>query len=206
MVGFDQRIGPGACAICRIYPGQAADRPLFSSGLLHSGQDPIPVGPLPLDPIIRPGGAGRAGPELSRKLVLATEWAGDDRPHVVPGLPGQSRQGGDVAFPLDIGGHVDWLMPFVNVEIDDASYCRSLRRFLPGWAAWDVDPADARRMRVEPYWDAAAERWLPVVNSADGRPLTIRRTLSPVSAANDGLELTFAQFKNTAAAADRALC
>jgi hypothetical protein len=115
-------------------------------------------------------------------LVLVTEWAGEDRPHE--------------AYPLDIGGHVDWLMPLVAIEADDASYCQSLRRFLPGWAKWDLGPADARRLRVGPYWDTAQERWLPAVYATDVQPLTIQRTLSPVTSANDLLELSFAHPKD----------
>ena len=102
---MDRRIGPGACATCKIYANRAAGKPLFSSGFLHSGQEPTPVGPLAVDGC--------------RSLVLVTGWAGEDRP--------------PEAYPLDIGGHVDWLMPFVTVDADDASYCQSLRRFVPGW-------------------------------------------------------------------------
>ena len=172
LVGCDRCIGPGACAKCKIYADQSADRPLFSSSLLRSGQEPTPVGPLRLTHF--------------QKLVLVTQWAGEDRPRD--------------AYPLDIGGHVDWLMPFVAVEADDAGYCQSLRRFVPGWTAWDIDPAEARRVRVGPYWDAARECWLPVIDSASPRPLTVRRTLSPVSPANDLVEVVFAHFENAARA------
>jgi hypothetical protein len=165
LVGLDRHMGPGACATCKIYPDQAADRPLFASGFLRGGQEPTPVGPLSV-----------AG---CRRLVLVTQWAGESRP-----------QG---AYPLDIGGHVDWLMPFVTVDADDASYCRSLRRFVPGWNQWDLTSADARRVRVVPTWDAVRECWLPVLFAAGARPLTLERKLPAVSSTNDLVELIFAQ-------------
>ncbi len=168
LVGLDRSIGPGACATCKVYADQLAGKPLFSSGLLRSGQGPLPVGPLPV-----------AG---CRTLVLVTEWAGEDRPRE--------------AYPLDIGGHVDWLMPLVTVEADADSYCQSLRRFVPGWATWDLALADACRVRVWPRWDAEHECWLPVVYPTGEQPLTLRRTLAPVSSANDLVELVFGQVKD----------
>ncbi|MGA2619788.1 MAG: NPCBM/NEW2 domain-containing protein [Thermoguttaceae bacterium] len=168
LVGLDRHMGPGACATCKIYPDQAADRPLFASGFLRGGQEPTPVGPLSV-----------AG---CRRLVLVTQWAGESRP-----------QG---AYPLDIGGHVDWLMPFVTIEADDASYCDSLRRFVPGWTTWELAPADARRVRVGPYWDTARECWLPAIYATGAQPLTIQRMLPPVSSANDLVELVCAHSKD----------
>ncbi|MGA2253767.1 MAG: NPCBM/NEW2 domain-containing protein [Thermoguttaceae bacterium] len=168
LVGLDRCIGTGACASCKIYADKVAGKPLFSCGALRSGQQPTPAGPLTVD--------------RCRRLVLVTGWAGEDRP------PG--------AYPLDIGGHVDWLMPFVTVEADYDSYCQSLRRFVPGWTTWDLGPGDAGRVRVGPYWDAAHERWLPTIYPVGTQPFTIRRTLSPVSAANDLVELVFGQAKD----------
>ncbi|MGA2030666.1 MAG: NPCBM/NEW2 domain-containing protein, partial [Thermoguttaceae bacterium] len=112
LVGLDRRMGPEACATCKIYPDRVADRPLYASGTLRGGQEPTPVGPLSV-----------AG---CQRLVLMTEWAGEGHPQD--------------AYPLDIGGHVDWLMPFVAIEADDASYCQSLRRFVPGWTKWGLGP------------------------------------------------------------------
>jgi hypothetical protein len=168
LVGLDRCIGPGACATYKIYSEQAAGKPLFSSGLLRSGQEPTPVGPLSI-----------AG---CRSLVLATAWAGDGRP--------------PDAYPLDIGGHVDWLMPLVTVEADAAAYGEALRRFVPGWEAWDLAPADSRRVRAGPYWDTPRNRWLPLIQSASNQPLTIHRKSFPVSSANGLLELSFAYFKD----------
>jgi len=170
LVGFDRCIGPGASATCKIFADQVADRPLFSCGSLRSGQEPIPAGPLSVD--------------RYRKLVLVTEWSGENR--------------AQEAYPLDIGGHVDWMMPLVTVESDDASYCQSLRRFVPGWTTWDLSPADARRIRVSPDWDTARGRWLPTIYAAGTQPLTIHRTLSPITAANDRVELILGQVKNAA--------
>jgi hypothetical protein len=169
LVGLDRRMGPGASAIAKVYADQVAGRPLYASGLLRGGQEVTPVGPLPV-----------AG---CRRLVLVTEWAGADRPRE--------------AYPLDIGGHVDWLMPFVTVEADDAGYCQSLRRFVPGWTKWELAPEEARRVRVGPYWDAAHECWLPIIRAAGPQPLTIQRTLSPLSSANDLVELIFAHAKDS---------
>jgi hypothetical protein len=164
LVGLERHMGLRACARCRICPDQLAGKPLYASGFLHDEQEPTPVGPL------RVAGC--------RRLVLATEWAGEDGP------PG--------AYPLDIGGHVDWLMPLVTIDADDANYCQSLRRFVPGWTKWDIDPADACRVRIGPSWDTARECWLPAMYAAAPQPLTIRRTLSPVSSANDLVKLVFA--------------
>jgi hypothetical protein len=164
LVGLQRHMGPGACARCKICPDRLADKPLYASGILRDEREPSLVGPLRV-----------AG---FRKLVLVTEWAGDDGPAGT--------------YPLDIGGHVDWLMPLVNVDADDACYCQSLQRFVPGWAKWELAPADVRQVRIEPCWDTARECWLPVMYAVDPQPLTIRRTLSPVSPANDLLKLVFA--------------
>jgi len=113
-----------------------------------------------------------------KRLVLVTEFGDEGRP-----------QG---AYPLDIGDHVDWLMPFVTLDENAGKRLQSLRRFVPGWQNWNLDPGEAARVRVAPYWDDARERWLPVVRLADGKQLSLNRTLSSVSYANDIVEVLLA--------------
>ena len=115
-MGLDRSIGPGPARRAKSMPIRWPESPSFPAGCSAAGRNRLPVGPLPV-----------AG---CRSLVLVTEWAGEDRPRE--------------AYPLDIGGHVDWLMPLVTVEADDASYCQSLRRFVPGWAT--VGPCSRRRL------------------------------------------------------------
>ncbi len=187
LVGIDRRMPPQACAVAKVYVDGGEDkgvRTLFKSrpdqstrtifpmekssdpfghanGFLGGGQKPTPIGPLHL--------------EGCRRLVLVSQWAGDDA--------------SPETYPLDIGGHVDWLMPFVTVDTDQAEYCRSLRQFVPGWTKWDVDPAEAARVRVTPCWDSSVGHWLPVLYVEGRQPLILRHKLSAVTSANDILQL-----------------
>jgi hypothetical protein len=170
LVGLDRRVGAGACAVCKIDSDQAAGKSLSSNIVLRSGQEPTLVGPL------RIGGC--------RTLILSTQWAGD------------AQRTAD--YPLDIGSNVDWLMPLVHIDGDEAALCESLRRFVPGWTRWELAPADARRLNLVPYWDNAHDRWLPAVHISDSQPVVIHRRLSVVSAANNLVELLFASPKNAA--------
>jgi len=113
-----------------------------------------------------------------KRLVLVTEFGDEGRP-----------QG---AYPLDIGDHVDWLMPFVSFEESAHDRLRSLKRFVRGWEAWDIDAAEIGRLSVTPHWDAGQECWRPVVRVADGKPLTLSRTVARVTDANHLVELVFA--------------
>ncbi len=164
LLGLDRSVDRGACAVCKIYQDQVAGKPLFTSGFLRGMEEPIPVGPLRVD------GA--------KRLVLVTEFGDEGRP------PG--------AYPLDMGDHVDWLMPFVTFEENANDRRESLKRFLPGCEAWDVDAADVGRLSVGLSWDTLRERWLPLIRTLDGKPLKLTRTVSGVSGANQFVELVFA--------------
>ncbi len=88
LVGLDHVVGEAGCARVMVYRDAVAGEPLFSSGFLRGAETPVLIGPLDVT--------------HARHLILVTESAHDDRP------PG--------ADPLDIGDHVDWLMPMVFLE------------------------------------------------------------------------------------------
>ena len=67
----------------------------------------------------------------------------------------------------------------------------SLRRFLPGWEGWDIDPADVGRVSVALSADGP-RRGSPVIRSTDGKPLKLTRTGLGVSGTNQFVELVFA--------------
>ena len=164
LVGLDRSVDGGACVVCKIFPNQVAGKPLFNSGFLRGATEPIPVGPLDV--------------EGAKRLVLVTEFGDEGRPQA--------------AYPLDIGDHVDWLMPFVTLDENAGKRLESLQRFVPGWQNWNLDPVEAAEVNVAPYWDDARERWLPVVRLVDGKQLTLKRALSSVTHANDIVELRLA--------------
>ena len=164
LLGLDRSVDRGACAVCKIYEDRVAGRPLFASGYLRGLNEPVPVGPLRVD--------------AAKRLVLVTEFGDEGRP------PG--------AYPLDVGDHVDWLMPFVTSDETADDRLASLKRFVPGWETWDLDPADVGRVTVVPSWDALGERWLPIVRMSEGKPLGLTRTVPRVSAAAQLVELVFA--------------
>jgi len=164
MVGLDDRVGDGGCVRVKVYRDRVSGRPLFSSGLLRGTDDPVPVGPLNL-----------AGAE---RLVLVTEFAHDDRP------PG--------ADPFDVRDEVDWLLPTVTVEPQDVERDQLRRRFVPGWQMWTPDAQVAGRLNLSAKWDEALDRWVPVIHARGDQPVVLRRTVSPVSRANDLLELNVA--------------
>ena len=124
----------------------------------------MPVGPLPLT------GA--------KRLVLVTDFGHDDRPAD--------------AYPLDIGDHVNWLMPLVTIDEDAAQRREALRRFIPGWSGWNLEPADVASMRLGLHWDEAQESWLPILHANEERPLVLTRTISGNLPAGRTLELRVA--------------
>jgi hypothetical protein len=164
LLGLDRSVSRGACAVCKIYADEVVGKPLFASRFLRGGQEPVPVGPLRVAD--------------AKCLVLVTEFGDEGGP--------------PDADPLDIGDHVDWLMPFVTFEESAADRLDSLKRFLPGWEEWNIASADVGQVSVLPYWDASHERWLPIVRVTDGKPLTLTRTVSGVSDADQSVEFVFA--------------
>jgi hypothetical protein len=169
LLGLDGSVSRGACAVCKIYEDEVAGRALFTSGFLRGGEEPIPVGPLRV--------------AAAKRLVLVTDFGDEGRP------PG--------ADPLDIGDHVDWLMPFVTFEESAEERLESLKRFLPGCETWDIDSSDVGRMSVLPSWDASHERWLPIIRQTEGSPLRLTRTVSDVSDANQRVEFVFAHVEQS---------
>lgn len=164
LIGLDRSVGRGACATGKIYRDQVSGEPLFSSGFLRGGGEPVPAGPLRLTG--------------TKRLVLVTDFGDENRP------PG--------ADPFDIGDHVDWLMPFVSFEDSAQDRWRSLKRFVPGWEAWDIDVAEVGRLSVVPHWDADQECWRPVVRVTEEKPLVLSRTVARVTDANHLVELVLA--------------
>jgi hypothetical protein len=145
LVGIDSSMGPGACAQCRIYRDRVAGAPALTSGLLRGGAEPLALGPLRV-----------AG---SKRLVLVTDFADEGRPAD--------------AYPLDIGDHVNWLMPLVVIEEDAQQRRQALCRFVPGWDLLGPAAADSQRIRVGLFWDEAHDRWATIVHSIDAKPLAL---------------------------------
>ncbi len=85
LVGLDNAVGQAGCARVAIYRDAVSGKPLHRTGLLRGGENPTMVGPLDVAGV--------------KRLILVTEAAHEDRP------PGTD--------PLDIGDHVDWLLPIV---------------------------------------------------------------------------------------------
>ena len=48
-VGLDASVGRGGCAICRVYRDDRDDAPLWESGFLRGGEEPVAVGPLSVE-------------------------------------------------------------------------------------------------------------------------------------------------------------
>lgn len=161
MVGLDDVVGDGGCARAKVFRDRVAGTPLFDSGLLRGHDDPARVGPLNV--------------ANAKRLVLVNEFAHQDRP------PG--------ADPFDIRDHVDWLLPMITVGGVEADRAGLVRRFVPGWQMWTLEDAAADRIDLSAEWDEALSVWVPVVGLSGSEGLTLSRTLSEVSRANDLLEL-----------------
>jgi len=160
LVGLDASVGQGGCAVAKLYAHKVGGKPLWSSGLLRGGQEPLTVGPVRL--------------AKAKRLILVTDSAHASRPAD--------------AYPFDIGDHVDWLVPMVAVEDPPPERAGLLRQFVPGWSAWSLSPADAARVNVQPQWDDTSERFVPALRFS-GEPIELRRKLPAVSYANNVVEL-----------------
>jgi len=171
LVGIDASVGDGGCATCKIYQDKVAGKPLFSGEFLRGGAEPVRAGPFAL---------GNA-----KRLVLVTDFADQNRPAG--------------AFPLDIGDHIDWLLPMLTIDDSSGSRPELLRRFVPGWLAWNLEPGDAERVAVAPSWDDARDRWVPMVRITGGQPVTLTRSLACHPYASDVLELMLAPAEESVA-------
>jgi len=171
LVGIDASVGDGGCATCKIYQDKVAGKPLFASEFLRGGAEPVRAGPLALG--------------SAKRLVLVTDFADQNRPAG--------------AFPLDIGDHIDWLLPMVTMDDSGGSRPELLRSFVPGWLAWNLEPGEAERVAAVPAWDDARDRWLPMVRITGGQPVTLTRSLSCRPYVNDVLELMLAPAEESVA-------
>ncbi|MBN2475620.1 MAG: NPCBM/NEW2 domain-containing protein [Pirellulales bacterium] len=167
IVGLDDRTGDGGCAKVVIYRNDTSGEPLYASGFLQGASDPLRVGPLDV--------------RGAERLVLVTEFAHDGRP-----------AGAD---PFDVRDHVDWLLPMLSIERpggDPQQRQEMVCRFVPGWKGWTPADALTERLALSATWDEALSRWVPIVRSQPATPIVLVRTISPVSYANDLIELNVA--------------
>jgi len=139
---------------CLVYRKQVGGQPLFASGFLVGSHEPVRVGPLDV--------------RDAQRLTLVTEFGHKDRP-----------SGTD---PLDIRDHVDWLMPWVSVDL---SAIERPELDLAHWFApldgWTVDKETAERITIRPWWSDRQGRWAMVLASdadksiADAEPIQLSR-------------------------------
>lgn len=161
-LGLDSSVGDGGCVRCRIHRDAVSGPQLFHSGYLTGSQEPTKVGPLNI--------------QAAQRLALVTEFGHQGRP-----------AGTD---PLDIRDHVDWLMPWVSVDlaaVEEPAFDYA------GWfaplAGWSADDATQQRMSGRTWWNAREGRWVialtpdAIKNIADAEPITLTRRV-PVTLSN----------------------
>lgn len=153
-VGLDRSVGDGGCVRCRIHRDAVGGPQLFQSGYLTGSQEPTKVGPLNI--------------QGAQRLALVTEFGHQGRP-----------AGTD---PLDIRDHVDWLMPWVTVDlsaIEKAPF--EFARWFAPLAGWTADDATRQRLSGRTWWNAREGRWVMALvpdatkNIADAQPVTFTR-------------------------------
>jgi len=154
LVGLDTSAGDGGCVKCTVYRGQVGDRPLFASDFLVGSQQPVPVGPLDV--------------RDAQRLTLVTEFGHKDRP------PGTD--------PLDIRDHVDWLMPWISVDLSAMERRElDLSRWFAPLDGWTADKETSERISVHPWWNHREGRWAMAMAAdadksiADAEPLELTR-------------------------------
>lgn len=151
-VGIDDVAGRGGCVTCRIHREDVQSPPLWSSGFVLGGDEPIRVGPLNV-----------AG---AKRLVLVTEFGHDGRP-----------AGAD---PLDIRDHLNWLLPFVRIDAKSLPRPNAnLVRWLPALDGWNIVDPIRERATVRPVWDPQRRVWTYAFvepTGENGSPVEFSRT------------------------------
>ncbi len=161
-LGLDSSVGDGGCVRGRIHRDAAGGPQLFHSGYLTGSQEPTKVGPLNI--------------QGAQRLVLVTEFGHKGRP-----------AGSD---PLDIRDHVDWLMPWVSVDLSAIEKpAFDFARWFAPLSGWAADDATRQRMSGRTWWNAREGRWLIALtpdvakNIADAEPITLTRRV-PIALSN----------------------
>lgn len=174
-VGLDNRVGPGACVRCRVLrvddgPGDPRSE-IWQSGLMRGGQPPLRVGPIEL--------------KGTRRLVLVTDFAHDDRP--------------SDADPFDIGDHVNWLLPIVRCDLRAVPRPeQELGRWIPALTGWRLPEDVWPRVRFVPAWESKNTRFSlglvvpPARANGPLEPYALTRRL-PVAFATGRFEASAAQ-------------
>lgn len=140
-VGIDDVVGKGGCAQCKVYKDHTRDEPLWSSGYLRGGQDPLPVNIVDL--------------QNAKQLILVTEFAEKGHP-----------KGAD---PLDIGDAVSWLHPFVRVELprQRSTNVENVTSPIPALRGWSLASPAIESVSTQTKFVVKDLRWVP---SMIGKP------------------------------------
>lgn len=139
-VGIDTAVGKGGCAKAQVHRDQVGEKPIWESGFLIGGQQPVSLGRIHV------GGA--------KQLVLVADVAHQGRP------PG--------ADPLDIRDEVDWLLPTVRVDLAKIPQTeRDLGFWIPALAGWEPSPETARHLQLQPAWSSSEGEWRMATLLAD---------------------------------------
>ncbi|NQU25507.1 MAG: NPCBM/NEW2 domain-containing protein [Candidatus Nealsonbacteria bacterium] len=161
LVGLDNSVGEQGCVTLRVFHDRSQRKPAFEREYLRGSDLPVPIGPLDLS------GA--------KQLILMTNFAHNGRP--------------EDADPLDVGDHVNWLLPTVTVRADPVARSVRLRQFVPGWNRWTLNDVDAERLIASVRWDRRLGRWEAVIDTNHPEGFTLERAVPEVSDATDLLEL-----------------
>ena len=153
-VGIDDVVGRGGCVNCRIHRDDMQSPPVWTSGFVQGGGEPIRVGPLNVT------GA--------KRLVLVTDFGHEGRP-----------AGAD---PLDIRDHLNWLLPLVRIDgrrVPRPS--ENIVRWLPVLDGWSITDSLRDRVSIRPVWDTHRKAWTYAFVDAPeipgGAAVEITRTL-----------------------------
>ncbi|MBI5757109.1 MAG: NPCBM/NEW2 domain-containing protein [Planctomycetales bacterium] len=153
-VGIDDVVGRGGCVTCRIHRDDMQSPPVWTSGFVLGGGDPLRVGPLNV-----------AG---AKRLILVTDFGHDGRP-----------AGAD---PFDIRDHLDWLLPLVRIDgrqLPNPS--ENFARWLPTLESWRIADSLRDRVSIRPVWDTHRKVWtysfLDAPENAGGTAIELVRTL-----------------------------
>lgn len=135
-VGIDRGVRQGGCVRCRIYRDVVSGSPIWTSGLLRGGQEPVRVDVTNLN------GA--------RRLILVAEFAHED------------RQQGDL--PFDICDMVSWLSPIVRIDREHfLGVPLDIEQTFPELAGWSISDENRQRMSSRSFHDSRRGKWLPVM-------------------------------------------
>lgn len=135
-VGIDNAVGEGGCVRCKIYRDEVSGNPIWTSGLLQSGKEPVRVEVANL--------------KGARRLVLVAEFAHED------------RQKGDL--PFDIRDMVAWLSPVVQIDGKQLpSVPLDIEKTFPELAGWSITEETRKRISIRSFHDARRGTWRPVM-------------------------------------------